>query len=182
MPKDKPEVFIEEQPIQDLSTRLEARPLRVRVVYMGAKRNMSVCLKGSILTENYEDPTGPMEYKNRDSGQMTRGIQLRKVVEGGMTSYDFSTHDLKGNLIRERMIPSDHPQEDCRGKRFEWVEHPRHIAQFHLGPKDHDRKRQKGDFKVLAPAADQALIQQLVAQVRRREGRREAQLEEVLRG
>ena len=182
MPKDKPEVFVEEQPIQDMATRLDSRPLRVRVVYMGAKRNMSVCLKGSILTENYEQADGPMEYRDRDSGTMRRGIQLRKVVEGGMTSYDFSTHDLKGNLIRDRMIPNDHPQEDCRNKRFEWVEHPGHVAQFHLGPKDHDRKRQKGEFKVLAAPADQAFIQQIVERVRRRENRRAVELEEVLKG
>ena len=181
MPKLDTEEFLE-QPIQDISTRLEAHPLRVRVVYMGAKRNMSVCLKGSILTEHFEDPKGPIEYRDRESGKMRRGVQLRKVVEGGMTSYDFSTHDLKGTLIRDRMIPDTHPQEDCRNKRFEWVEHPAHIAQFHLGPKDREKKRQKGEFKVLAAPGDQPLIQQLVDRVRRRENRRAAEMEEVMRG
>ena len=47
MPKKDAEEFLE-QPIPEQSTRIEAHPLRVRVVYLGAKRNESVCLPGSV--------------------------------------------------------------------------------------------------------------------------------------
>lgn len=193
MPKPQVEEFVE-QPVQEVSTKVEARPLRVRVVYVGSARNKSVCLKGSILTEHFEDPQGPIKRrvmkdekadpKDPDNWEERNFIQQRKVVDGGLTSYDFSTHDAKGHLIREpeRVVPAKAPfSERLWGKRFEWVEHPTHIAEFHLGVKGHDRKRQPSEFEVLAGPADLPLIQEVIRRVRRRESRKAAEMDEILK-
>ena len=190
MPTKQAEEFVE-QPVQEVSTKVDVRPLRVRVVYLGSARNRSVCLKGSILTEHFEDKAGTVmrrvlrgaqaDPKDPDNWEERPFIQIRKVVDGGLTSYDFSTHDAKGVLIKDdnRVIPSKAPfAERLWGKRAEWVEHPRHIAEFHLGVKDHDRKRRPGDFEVLAGAADMPLIQEVIRRVKRKEGRRAADLAE----
>ena len=180
MPKKDAEEFLE-QPIPEQSTRIEAHPLRVRVVYLGAKRNESVCLPGSVAVEHFPDANGPVEYKERESGKLRKGVQIRTPVEGGMSSYDFSTHDLRGQPITERFVPSADPfPERLRGKRFEWVEHPSHVAEFHLGPKDRDGKRRKGEFEVLAKPQDMDYVQRLILIAQRRERRVAADLKEVL--
>ena len=180
MPKKEVEEFVE-QAIPEQSTRQPMRNLRVRVVYLGSKRNESVALGGSIEVQHFEDPAGEVVRKDRESGEERRYVQQRRAVDGGIQSYDFATHDIKGNLIRERLMPSDERvPERLRGKRFEWVEHPGHIAEFHLGPKDRDGKRRKGDFEVLAKPEDMVYIQNVIALVQKRERRQAADLKEVL--
>ena len=180
MPKREAEEFLE-QPIPEQSTRVEARPIRVRVVYVGAKRNESVCLPGSVSVQHFPDKEGPVEYRDRETGKMRKGVQLRTPVEGGMSSYDFSTHNLKGQPIVERFVPSTDPfPERLRGKRFEWVEHPGHVAEFHLGPKDRDGNRRKGEFEVLAKPQDMEYVMTLVRMAQRRERRVATELKEVL--
>ena len=197
MPTKQAEEFIE-QSVQEVSTKVDARPLRVRVIYLGAARNKSVCLKGSILTEHFEDKTGTVlrrvlkdekaDPRIPENWEERPFVQIRKVVDGGLSSYDFSTHDAKGLLIKDapdapvegrRTVPARAPfAERFWGKRCEWVEHPTHIAEFHLGIKDHARKRQPGEFEVVANPADMPLIQEVIRRVRRKEGRRAADLAE----
>jgi hypothetical protein len=180
MPVKQAEEFVE-QAVRERPVERDVRPIRVRVFYLGAMRNKSVALKGSLLTEHFEDPAGTIERPDRETKKMRKYIQKRKVVEGGITSYDFSTHDAKGDLIRTRIGGEDVP-EQLRGKRFEWVEHPAHIAEFHLGPKGQGqgRKRVRGEFEVRASAQDMPLVERFIAMARRREGKKEADLKEVL--
>ena len=181
MPKKDAEEFLE-QPIPEQSTRIEAHPLRVRVVYLGAKRNESVCLPGSVAVEHFPDANGPVEYKERESGKLRKGVQIRTPVEGGMSSYDFSTHDARQQpLAGDRVVPAE-PRfgRHLWGKRCEWVEHPGHVAEFHLGPKDRDGKRRKGEFEVLAKPQDMDYVQRLILIAQRRERRVAADLKEVL--
>ena len=180
MPVKQTEEFVE-QAVRERAVERDVRPIRVRVFYLGALRNKSVALKGSLLTEHFEDPAGEIERPDRETKELRKYRQIRKVVEGGITSYDFSTHDAKGDLIRTRIGGADVP-EPLRGKRFEWVEHPAHIAEFHLGPRGHDRKRVRGEFEVRASAQDMPLVERFIALARRREGRKEADLKDILAG
>lgn len=179
MPKREPEELIE-QPVAERSVRAEPRLIRARVVYLGAARNKSVAIPGSIFVEHFEDKDGPVTRKDRESGEERNYIQLRKVVPSGITSYDFSTHDLKGNLIKERLMDNTAP-ERLRGKPYCWVEHPGHLADFYLGPRDRDGKRQR-EFEVLAKPEDHETIQLIVRQATRNERRQLSDVEEVLKG
>lgn len=179
MPKREPEELAE-QPVAEQSVRAEMPLIRARVVYLGAARNKSVAIPGSIMIEHFEDAAGLIERKDRETGEMRKYVQTRKVVDGGITSYDFSSHDIRGNLVRERLMPDTAP-ERLRGKVYCWVEHPLHIAEFYLGAKDRDGERQR-EFEVLARPEDQDVVKEYVRRLKRREQRQQADVEEVLRG
>ena len=178
MPKKEAEELIE-QIVAEQSIRAGMPVIRARVIYLGAMRNKSVAMPGSILIENYDDENGPVERTDRD-GKTRKYVQLRKVVDGGITSYDFASHDVKGNLVRSRLMPDSAP-ERLRGKVFCFVEHPLHLAEFYLGPKDRDGKRLK-EFEVMAKAEDVPAVQEYVKRLVRGQRQELAQLEEVVKG
>lgn len=179
MPEKQPrEVPLEvEQPLNVPSARAEIPFMRCRVVYRGARANMSVAMPGSILISRFEDPGGTVEVTDKE-GTVRKYREIRKAVSGGMSSYDFSTHDLKGDLIRERLMPQT-AREDLRGKPFSWVEHAGHLVEFYLGPKNRDGVRQP-EFEVMVKPEHRTVLEELVRMVQRREGRRRAELAEVV--
>ena len=178
MPEKQPrEMPLEvEQPLNVPSARAEIPHLRCRVVYRGAKANMSVAMPGSILISRFEDPAGTVEVADR-AGTVRKYREIRKAVAGGMTSYDFSTHDLRGDLIRERLMPMT-AREDLRGKPFCYVEHAGHLAEFYLGPKDRNGDRQQ-EFEVMVKPEHREVLSELVRVTQRRENRQRADLAEV---
>lgn len=178
MPEKQPrEASLEvEQPLSVPAARAEIPFMRCRVVYRGAKTNMSVAMPGSILISRFEDPAGAVEVPDRD-GTVRKYREIRRAVSGGMTSYDFSTHDLKGDLIRERLMPQT-AREDLRGKPFSWVEHAGHLVEFYLGVKDRNGVRQQ-EFEVMVKPEHQEVLKELVRATQRRESQRRADLAEV---
>ena len=179
MPEKQPrEAPLEvEQPLNVPSARAEIPFMRCRVVYRGAKANMSVAMSGSILITQFEDPSGSVEKTDKD-GNVRKYKEIRKAVSGGMSSYDFSTHDLKGDLIRERLMPAT-VREDLRGKPYSWVEHAGHLVDFYLGPRNRDGVRQQ-EFEVMVKPEHRSVLEELVRMTQRRENRRRAELAEVV--
>lgn len=190
MPKKEIEELLE-QPVPEQTLRTDPPIIRARVVYLGAKRNESVALPGSVMVEHFEEANGPVtrrvlktpnaDPKEADNWEERKFVQTRKAVTGGISSYDFSTHDVRGGLIKERLMPDTAP-ERLRGKCFNWVEHPGHLVEFHMGPKDREGVRRKGEFEVLARPEDIPTIQEYVRRAQRGERRQLADLEEVVRG
>jgi hypothetical protein len=105
--------------------------LRCRVVYLGAMRNKSVALPGQIYVEYVEDPDGPVERRDPETGEPRRYAELKDAVDTGISTYDFSSHDQRGRLIRVRQAP-DHLPSEVRGKPYVWCEHIGHLRYFHL--------------------------------------------------
>lgn len=166
-----------EQPLNVPSARASIPFLRCRVVYRGAKANMSVAMPGSIMISRFEDPAGTVEVTDKE-GIPRKYREIRKAVSGGMSSYDFSTHDIKGDLIRERLMPQT-AREDLRGKPYSWVEHAGHLVDFYLGPKNRDGVRQQ-EFEVMVKPEHQEVLKDLVRIAQRRESRHRADLAEVV--
>ena len=179
MPEKEPrEALIEvEQPLSVHSARADIPQMRCRVVYRGAKRNMSVAMPGSIMITRFEDPAGTVTVTDKD-GNTRLYREIRKAVAGGMSSYDFTTHDLKGDLIQERLMPQT-AREDLRGKPFSWVEHAGHLVEFYLGPKNRDGERQ-AEFEVLVRPEHREALSELVRITQRRERRTRADLAEIV--
>ena len=179
MPEKEPREMPQEveQPLRVASARSEIPFMRCRVVYRGAKPNMSVAMPGSIMISRFEDPAGTVEVTDKE-GTTRKYKEIRKSVSGGMSSYAFATHDLKGDLIRENLMPQT-AREDLRGKPFSWVEHAGHIVEFYLGPKNRNGERQ-AEFEVMAKPEHREVLEELVRMARRRESRHRSELAEVV--
>lgn len=116
------------QPVQLAAPRRRAPVFDDAVViYLGTRRNMSVALRGNLSVMKAE------EYDAQTD--KVREIVLKEIPEDGgdgITSYDFTTHDIVGRLIRERLVPRDHPTLGMyAGKAVQRVEHPDHLFHFY---------------------------------------------------
>ena len=117
------------KPVQLSAARREAPVFaKTVVIYLGTEHNHSVSLRGQLAIETVQefDPTAP---------DGIRVVERRSVPdEGGegCTCYDFSTHDLVGRLIRQRIVPMGHATlGQFAGKPVAFVEHPDHLFHFH---------------------------------------------------
>lgn len=140
--------------------------IRARVVYLGAMRNKSVCLPGQIMVTYIEAPDGAKVRKDRETGKEGRYDEIKEAVDTGLTSYDFSTHDARGRIIRERMMDKRAP-ERMQGKPFNWVEHVDHLRHFFMA-RGADGER---EFEVLVKPEQQAGLQDHIRRTMR--GRRQ---------
>lgn len=172
-----------------------------RVVYLGGNPKKSVPLPGQVSVELVESENGtavrdtghrlarqlfekeyqdltPDERKQVDAQKVARRYkEVKEAIRAGMTSYDFSTHDAAGTLIRERLMPGSAP-EHLRGRPWQRVEHGLHAAQFFLmrGPAN------EKEFEVRVPPDQMAAFSEYVRSVRRGESAEKAGLKEVMTG
>lgn len=145
-------VVVAERPIAD-----EALPIvPCRVIYLGTKRNKSVSRPGRILVEDVEEGLD-------DKGKPVVVPRYEATREGN-SHYEFSTHDSKGRLIREKMLPKGVPPSLAHlvGRPFDTVMHPDHLFFFHeqLGPDG------SPEFRILAKPEQHAVLQDYFRQRR----------------
>ena len=130
----------------DNTLRPETPMVRCRIVYMGNNRGRSVALSGQVHVERIQ--TG---FDDQDKPTYE---ETRRAVADGIQSYDFSSHDVLGRLIADRIMAQESGQEYA-GKPFAWCEHIDHIRWFHLQRTEDGAK----EFRVLASRQDQPIIQ-----------------------
>mgnify|MGYP001586675192 CR=1 FL=1 len=128
----------------DNTLKPEVPMVRCRVVYMGNNRGRSVALPGQVHVERIQTGFDEKEQPTYEEN--------RRAVADGIQSYDFSSHDVLGRLIAERIMA---PDTEHAGKPFAWCEHIDHIRWFHLQRTEDGAK----EFRVLANRADQPIIQ-----------------------
>lgn len=106
------ETAIAETALNSQISRPTAPIVRVKAVYLRAHPHRSVTLPGRIMTEKVivDGKTG----------------QVKSLAKSGNTPYDFALRDNAGAVIEVRLMPTNHPIVNVRGKRFEWLEHPDH--------------------------------------------------------
>lgn len=133
-----------------------------RIVYLGANRKKSVCYPGRVAVERFEQPGEARET-------------IKTPITDGMTSYDFSSHDSRGRLIKVRMMPETTASE-VRGRPFQSCEHPEHLRLFFRA------KNGAGDreFKVLVPPEHNAALQDYIRRVESRLHRVEEEYRETV--
>ena len=153
------------QTVGDRVLKAEVPVIKCMVAYLGAARNKSISIPGRILVE---------EFKNPDGTSYVR----KEAVEVGITCYDFSSHDAKGDPITSRLLSYTHPREDLRGKPCVSVEHVEHLRYFYQQRTD-DGVR---EFEVLARPADMADVQAYIRRSVRARRQMEALYEEVTQG
>jgi len=106
--------------------------IRARVVYLGPGEHHAVSLPGQIHEEFFEDPDGPIERTTR-RGELKRYRVLKQAVETGLSQYDFTCRDQRGDMIPSRLMPSvPGVPEKFRGRPFVWCEHVAHLRTFFL--------------------------------------------------
>ena len=106
------ETAIAETALRSQVARPQAPIVRIKAVYLRAHPYRSVTMPGRIMQETV---------------QVGDVAKIKKTLaKTGNTPYDFSLRDNAGDLIEIRLMPTDHPVPEVRGKRFEWVEHPDH--------------------------------------------------------
>lgn len=131
------------------------------VIYTGSARNQTVAMPGRLMIEEYEGEVDPR------TGEPTKK-QVKTVIEGsegGHTSYDFSTHDIFGRLIKERMVGPEYGPE-LANRRGEKVEHAAHLhAFFRIRGRDGAPA-----FRVMVPPAKRPILEEYIARVERRRG------------
>jgi hypothetical protein len=111
--------------------------VNAKVVYLGSRRNRQLPLKGQIGQEKFDD-----------------GAVTEHIKDVGFTSYDWSTHDLRGRLMTHKMMPATHPEQHVRNKPFCIVKHPSHLWELH-------RMRDaegNPEFSVIASGRDAILL------------------------
>ena len=157
------DIAVEETAIAETALRSQvARPqapiVRVKAVYLRAHPYRSVTLPGRIMSETV--------YVN--------GVAKlsKKLAQSGNTPYDFTLRDQAGELIAIRIMPSNHPVAEVRGKRFEWVEHPDHAYALVNMKVDG-----QPEFQLVGAPADMAILEEYFVRVNRakREQKRDYQ-------
>jgi len=150
----------------DNTLRPEAPMVRCRVVYMGNNRNRSVALPGQVQVTKTQ--TG-FDEKDQPTYE-----EVRRAIDEGIQSYDFSSHDSIGRIIPERIMAPESGNE-YTGKPFAWCEHIDHIRWFHLQRTADGAK----EFRVLASRADQPLIQDHVRRFMSSRERQDSDFENI---
>ena len=162
---------IEREPTSEKLLTLEGPPIgeerpvvKAKVVYLGNMRNKSLSLRGRVMVERVELPTGGHAEK-------------REATRVGRTPYDFATHDTLGRLIRARMMPA---KSDPRvaGRRWEWCEHSDHLLYF-----DEYRRDGNREFLVVFDTeTDKRMMDEYATRVRRTRTRSRREMEETIDG
>ena len=134
------------------------------VVYLGPSRRKSIPIRGRIAVEKWESSPGVPE------------IVKTCVEEDFITSYDFSTHDSRGRLILERLVPAEAAPR-LRGKPWQLVEHAEHIRVF-LRMRDRNKDR---EFEVLVPPPDHERFRTYVGDKERSLGKKHALIEYTMK-
>ena len=140
--------------------------VRCRIVYMGNNRNRSVALGGQVHVEKIQ--TG---FDEKDQPVYE---EIRKPISEGIQNYDFSSHDSLGRLITDRIMGQG-AKPELIGKPFAWCEHIDHIRWFHLQKTEDGAK----EFRVMANAEDQPLIQDHVRRFISSRARAESDFEQI---
>lgn len=165
MPREMDEQeLLQEMPLPKTAESQGRKPaVKARVVYLGAMRNKSVSLSGRVLVTKYEVEPGQKS-------------EVREISEGGMSCYDFSTHDTIGNVIESRLLPREYPVERLRGKPVVPVEHIDHLRYFYLerGPGG------EPEYEVLANQTDHAMLLRHVERLTAAEKSKAELLEKIL--
>lgn len=117
-----------------------------RVVYLGAARNKNVPMVGRLFYDDEEQPDGTVKIVNKQPNE-----------EGGISGYDFTTHDIKGRPIVSKQLKGKVPP-DLVGKIFCVCEHPEHLRRF-MRMKDGNGVR---EFRVLVPPQYRASFEHYV--------------------
>ena len=133
------------------------------VVYLGKEPHKSVPMKGRIFVERTE--VAPGEF-----------LERREAVNDQISSYDFSSRDSFGRLIRSRLIPDTFAKPHLRGKVFSPVEHPEHLRLF---------RKMRGadgtnDFTVLAKPEHLRVLEEYILRRERTMQTHKRELEETV--
>ena len=162
---------IEREPTSEKLLTLEGPPIgeerpvvKAKVVYLGNMRNKSLSLKGRVMVERIELPTGGHAEK-------------REATRVGRTPYDFATHDTLGRIIKARIMPA---KSDSRvaGRRWEWCEHPDHLLWF-----DEYRRDGSREFLVIFDReSDKRVMDEYAARIRRTRSRARREMDETTDG
>ena len=134
------------------------------VVYLGPSRRKSIPIRGRIAVERWESAPGVAE------------INKTCIEEDFITSYDFTTHDSRGRLILERLVPADAAPR-LRGKPWQLVEHAEHLRVF-LRLRDRNQDR---EFEVLVPPPDHERFRTYVGNKERSLGKKHALIEYTMK-
>ena len=148
-----------------------------RVVYIGAKRNMSLPMKGRLLDEPVYSETDIEMTTDQDGNDVPvldengkeKPLQidtLKTAITEGFQSYDFATHDSKGRPIKQHRLPMDAPAE-IAGRRYSIVEHPDHLMTFQRRVDANGTR----EFRVLVPKKYRQVYQDYVSQIDHQQGR-----------
>lgn len=116
--------------------------VKARVTYLGPGDTHAVTMKGQIAQQYIEDPDGTVQlpYRERDEktrewvvdqDRMVNYTVLKEAVDEGLTQYDFTYRDNRGQLIRDKMTPETMPTF-ARNRPFIWCEHIDHLRQFEM--------------------------------------------------
>lgn len=140
---------MQEVELKDNILRPEAPIVRCRIVYMGNNRNRSVARPGQIQVNKIQVGFDAEDHPVYE--------ETKSAIQEGTQNYDFSSHDILGKIISERLMPQDTGPE-LAGKPFAFCEHLSHIQWFY------DQKTDDGakEFRILADRNDQALIQDFI--------------------
>ena len=157
--EEQRKIDVAEVSIPEESLRADLPVIRARVVYLGPSKSKTITLVGSIHEESIEDETGPVTRTDADG--VTRNFTVIKTANpSGCTPYDFSTHDIRGRIIRIKLMP-DTVKEHLRGKPFVWCEHIEHLREFFLGIKGPDGKRIR-EFEVMAKPEEMQVVRDFI--------------------
>lgn len=174
-PAEEQEVTITEVPIPPEATRLDVPLVRCRVIYTGPARNKSVALSGQVVDEFVEEDGGPdirdfvtVVDGERKIRKKVAGRLYKQAVPSGTASYDFSTHDQHGRLIRSRLMP-DTVSANLRGKAWTWVEHLGHVREFELGLVDKVTGKRVKEFEVLIPPDKVDIVMRFIGRANARD-------------
>lgn len=178
---------VTEVPLPEEATRLDVPLVRCRVIYLGAARNKSVAMTGTVSEEFFEEEGGPdvRDFVTVKDGERVirpgvHGRLFKEAVDSGITSYDFSTHDARGQVIRSRLMPDTAPAH-LRGKPFLWVEHLGHVRQFKMGPKDPGTGKRVKEYELLVPPETRDVVARFIMRATDRD-REQEELQAAVRG
>ena len=101
----------------------------------------------------------------------------KTVSPEGNTSYDFTTHDTRGQLIRSRLMPDTAPV-NVRGKPFAMCEHIEHLRHFFQARGANGEK----EFMVMAKPSDMDTLLTFIKRSERNRRQQEALFAEVVSG
>lgn len=143
----------------------EERPVvKAQVVYLGNMRNKSLSLRGRVMVERIELPTGGH-------------AESRAATRVGRTPYVFATHDTLGRLIRKRIMPAT-ADPRIAGRPWDWCEHPDHLLHF-----DEFRRDGNREFLVkFSTEADKRIMDEYAARMRRTRTRARREMEDTIDG
>ncbi len=157
---------MQEVELKDNILRPDAPIVRCRIVYMGNNRNRSVALPGQIQVQKIQTGFDAEDHATYE--------ESKSAIQEGIQNYDFSSHDILGKIITERLMPQDAGPE-LASKPFAFCEHIDHIRWFYEQKTDDGAK----EFRILADRADQPIIQDHIRRFMASRARQENEFAEV---